>query len=351
MATNTTNYQLKKPATTDYVTIGDINDNMDKIDAQMKANANAIAGKAGTSVATQSANGLMSSTDKTKLDGVDSALAGKVSKSGDTMTGTLYTVKSGWNNRVYQSTDIDATALTSTDNRPYMLQVMDKNNLSIGNDTIYTFDTRVMRESIVRYFGADKSTVAQCYLQLQAKPNGESYITIPNWSLGTNSNDNKVLTIAMANSLPSLVHTTGNETIAGSKRFSQGLIRQHGAISAGSVPTSDQYVPIVNIQDSNGADFGYIRMFAGANSKLRLLQIEVNKLNDDGSTPENSFLQLFAEDENGPARATAPTTPSDATSNEIATANWANSKFQRKITYGTGDPPSGGQAGDIYIKI
>lgn len=45
MATNTTNYQLKKPATTDYVTIGDINDNMDKIDAQMHFNALEIAKK------------------------------------------------------------------------------------------------------------------------------------------------------------------------------------------------------------------------------------------------------------------------------------------------------------------
>ena len=95
MATNTTNYKLKKPATTDYVTIGDINDNMDKIDAQMHSNALAIAKKidikdlatvatSGSyndlankptiptipSVATQSANGLMSSADKKKLDGI-----------------------------------------------------------------------------------------------------------------------------------------------------------------------------------------------------------------------------------------------------------------------------------------
>ena len=96
MATNTTNYKLKKPATTDYVTIGDINDNMDKIDAQMHSNALAIAKKidikdlatvatSGSyndlankptipkipSVATQSANGLMSSADKKKLDGIE----------------------------------------------------------------------------------------------------------------------------------------------------------------------------------------------------------------------------------------------------------------------------------------
>ena len=74
----------------------------------------------------------------------------------------------------------------------------------------------------------------------------------------------------MANSLPSLVHTIGNETISGIKTFNVS--------------------PVV------------------------------------------------------------PSTPSDATGSEIATANWSIDKFQRKITYGTGDPPSGGQAGDIYIK-
>ena len=42
MATLTTNYQLKKPATTDPVSIADINDNMDIIDNQIKTNADLI---------------------------------------------------------------------------------------------------------------------------------------------------------------------------------------------------------------------------------------------------------------------------------------------------------------------
>ena len=61
-------------------------------------------------------------------------------------------------------------------------------------------------------------------------------------------------------------------------------------------------------------------------------------------------LQLKV-DADGKSYGLAPTTPSGATGTEIATANWSLSKFQRKITYGTGDPPSGGQAGDIYIQI
>lgn len=44
MATFTTNYNLRKPATSDFITVStDVNDNMDDIDTQMKVNADAIA--------------------------------------------------------------------------------------------------------------------------------------------------------------------------------------------------------------------------------------------------------------------------------------------------------------------
>jgi len=37
MATYTTNYNLKKPAASDYVSVGDINDNMDTLDTTIKS--------------------------------------------------------------------------------------------------------------------------------------------------------------------------------------------------------------------------------------------------------------------------------------------------------------------------
>ena len=43
MSSSTTNYNLTKPAGTDYVDIDDINGNMDVIDATMKQNADGIA--------------------------------------------------------------------------------------------------------------------------------------------------------------------------------------------------------------------------------------------------------------------------------------------------------------------
>ena len=48
MATYTTNYNLKKPASSDSVSIADINDNMDAIDTQMKALADADVVSMGT---------------------------------------------------------------------------------------------------------------------------------------------------------------------------------------------------------------------------------------------------------------------------------------------------------------
>lgn len=63
----TPNYNLKKPEGTDVVDIDDINENADIIDSKLKElNDN----KAPKNLATTSANGLMSKTDKAKLDGV-----------------------------------------------------------------------------------------------------------------------------------------------------------------------------------------------------------------------------------------------------------------------------------------
>lgn len=253
---------------------------------------------------------------------LNNSVAGKVSKSGDTMSGILLSHTDSVTPIIIKNKNMDVNGTGGLESQ---ITFNDKNNVLMGRVGVSNYGFKSIG---VSSFWND----TWYDLALRKGANGTVYGIAPSWSVGTNDNSDKIMTIKMANSLPSLVHTTGNETIAGSKRFSQGLIRQHGAISAGSVPTSDQYVPIMNIQDSSGTDFGYIRMFAGANSKLRLLQIEVNKLNDDGSTPENSFLQLFAEDENGPARATAPSTPANASGTEIATADWVLTKINELAT-------------------
>ena len=168
-------------------------------------------------VATQSANGLMSSADKTKLDGVDSALEGKVSKSGDTMTGNL-TIEKSW----APITTLRVTSASLT------------NPASSVRDLGYTFEDSNGYQIGSMYVRI--ATNGDLYLALQTKSNksgsekrstitihngadGIAYANAPSWSVGTNDNSDKILTIKMANSLPSLVHTTGNETISGVKTF------------------------------------------------------------------------------------------------------------------------------------
>lgn len=58
----TTNYNLKKPATSDYYNVDDWNGNMDIIDAELKKRPDAAA--------TQTQNGYMAKEDKAKLDGI-----------------------------------------------------------------------------------------------------------------------------------------------------------------------------------------------------------------------------------------------------------------------------------------
>ena len=199
------------------------------------------------------------------------AFSGRVKRSGDTMTGILSITSTSGTPRLYlKHPSLDITT-TPSSNCFIDQEYLDKNGkrfaliegLAGGNSS-----TRQIGLMINSSNGSDSDS----WSRLQLTHDGSTaYATAPSWSVGTNDNSDKILTIKMANSLPSLVHTTGNETISGIKTFNTS--------------------PVV------------------------------------------------------------PSTLSGATGAEIATADWSLSKFQRKITYGTGDPPSGGQAGDIYIKI
>lgn len=54
--TYTENYNLKKPDYIDWADVGDLNDNADTIDAQLKANATAISTEATRAAAAEKAN-------------------------------------------------------------------------------------------------------------------------------------------------------------------------------------------------------------------------------------------------------------------------------------------------------
>lgn len=310
-------------------------------------------------VATQSANGLMSSTDKTKLDGVDSALAGKVSKSGDTMSGTLtvYGNPSGIINRSLIKQDEVVSGWT----RVYQDEVIDSDGKTLGYSqrfrSVANDGSNYDKLSLGVYAKGGAKTSA---IGVVCPENGEGYADAPSWSPGTNDNSDKILTIKMANSLPSLVHTTGNESIAGIKTFTANpIIKSNLTLTWKGPPT------VENINENITKDFvGFTTVGSflakATNGEVGGTKVfrstpggysaSITNLIASNSGGTEATISLVALD-TGVLYSLAPTTPSGAITNEIVTANWAYDKFQRKITYGTGDPPSGGQAGDIYIKI
>lgn len=233
------------------------------------------------------------------------AFAGRVKRSGDTMTGNLainmdmprlymgISKEGNYGDIIFSGAD---------GNRAALIRGVD----GVGSNELILATTHPTTGTL--NFG----------LKINYDSNNLLNVTAPSWSPGTNDNSDKIMTIKMANSLPSLVHTTGNESIAGAKSFSDNM-----TIPSSTYKSSTQPTPFIDFYYNNGDSFA-----------TRLIQLDT-----DFRIVNTLPVTLSSE------------TPSDATGTEIVTADWSLSKFQRKITYGTGDPPSGGQAGDIYIKI
>ena len=133
---------------------------------------------------------------------LNNSVAGKVSKSGDTMTGELL-ANGGMRSNFVRRLQAD------------------------GQNVAYlTFEETETSNRASLYARKSTGPNAAIYpaLKLFANSDGSYYATLTSSYIGQNDNSEKILTIKMANSLPSLVHTTGNETINGIKTFSSSPI-------------------------------------------------------------------------------------------------------------------------------
>ena len=143
MATLTTNYQLKKPATSDSVSIADINNNMDIVDTQIKANADLIES---ISTHTSDTTKHITANERTKWNAM-------VPLAGGTMTGNLKVGSASIGTNGYiQGTWIQTTASIHLGNAPSDYPVLSggwiysrtkaemKSDLGIKNITISTSD-------------------------------------------------------------------------------------------------------------------------------------------------------------------------------------------------------------------
>ena len=249
-----------------------------------------------------------------------------VSKSGDTMTGAL-TFNTPETNVIF-ITNPSADMIAGTSSYPKGIYYKDKNGQNMG---VIRVNTRVSGAGAPMNYleltqwqtKSDGSTQVGT-LTVNSANNGESWATAPSWSVGTNDNSDKVLTIKMANSLPSLCHSTGNETWAGSKSFT-------GSITV----ANNLYMPIcikhTNL-DSTVTDSQESHIYFRDKNDVLLGRVSASNyaIKTFGLTTlcNDAWHELAMKKKtDGTIYAVAPSTPTNATSNEIATANWVNNKL------------------------
>ena len=157
---------------------------------QNKVVTAALTGKAGTAVATTSANGLMSAADKTKLDGVEagatrttvdaaldaasenpvqnkavlSALDGKMDKSGGTFTGNVY-------GKYFCGTWLQSTAASDLGRTPGKIAVLD------DNGWVYYRTPAELRADIGAMSGGDYYTKAETDAAIAVRASTSAYGT------------------------------------------------------------------------------------------------------------------------------------------------------------------------------
>lgn len=152
---------------------------------------------------------------------LNNSVAGKVSKSGDNMTGNLK-ITNTLPIINLKNTNDNYTVNPSTVATVNFLGFQDKNENDTFHLSEYTYNGG--RGMAMTLSDASSGSAKKSEIILVIPTNGEPHVTAPNWSVGTNDNSDKILTIMMANSLPSLMHTTGNETINGVKTFNDSPI-------------------------------------------------------------------------------------------------------------------------------
>lgn len=262
------------------------------------------------------------------LASLEVALNGKVSKTGDTMSGNLALNNSlpqvNLINSAHNVTTLPSSSLFTN------IQFFDSSSTRVALLEHYRNENN--RKQLALILNSSETIGAEdwSFMGLVNDIDG-TYSFAPSWSVGTNDNSDKILTMKMANSLPSIAHTTGNETIGGVKTFTNNPIIQSGdsqltmvgryAVEEG-VESNDL---AIRSSDSNGkvyaGSYTYLSATLGSVHSIRSYGFNLN-----GERVATANLDVVAT-RDGKKYATAPTTPSDATSNEIATVNWVIDKI------------------------
>lgn len=243
-------------------------------------------------------NGLSNNFNSFETE-TENTLNSKVNKSGDTITGILSITSISGTPRMYMKhPSLDITT-TPTSNCFIDQEYLDKNGKRFA-----LIESLASANSPTRQIGImiNSSNVGDTWHRLQLTHDGTSaYVTAPSWSVGTNDNSDKILTIKMANSLPSLMHTVGNETIAGNKSFTGIIDITNSIILKGNENNPDI---IMRRSGTNAVNMG---VFIGDTSYTALTISTSGKSIAIGSDTVKPY---------------ANTPQSNARGTEIATAEW-----------------------------
>ena len=230
---------------------------------------------------------------------LNNSVEGKVSKSGDTMSGEL--IANG-------GVRSDFVRKLQSDGQNVALLLFEE------TETSNTASLNARKTT-----GTD--TAIYSILKLFANSDGTYYATLTSNYIGQNDNSDKILTIKMVNSLPSLVHTTGNETISGVKTFTSTVNINGGD---GSLEMTGRW-PYIDLHRDNRADLDYTaRIWNDLDGRL------VFTVKNVATNLETDITILSTSDSK--RYVTIPTTPNDAVANEITTANWVIARINELAT-------------------
>lgn len=200
-----------------------------------------------------------------------------------------------------------------------------------GDNSIYDHLTLSVR---------GKGNKGECTIKMIAHDDGtRQYIEAPSYIPTTQDatyiNSNYLATLKMIGSLNSIVHTTGNETVAGEKSFlnhvrflARPIIKVTGNAmeihhTGMDYSTSNSAESFIHFYDKSGTQTARIGVINGASKSVSMNQ----KWN-------NVWYDLGIKYDGTNGFGYAPTTPTNAAATEIVTADWYRMKNLTSINLG-----------------
>lgn len=224
--------------------------------------------------------------------------------------------------------------------------IRDKNNKNVGQILSTASATSSNMQIIADY----PDVTNESYLTVTILPSGTRYVTASNRPYA-NAGSSDVLVKGHIADIPDLVHTTGNETIAGEKTFTSAIrkdVNGNNAVIIVKSLTSSTHYNDIAYYTSDDVCRAFIRH--SINTSNNSNSIYVSLRSTTGARIGTEF-GIF-HDANGlyctcPSRAYSASNTTD-----IVNIASLESRLNTKITYGTADPsevPAGG-VGTLYIK-